>query len=156
MRIYQDLHENKCPLWGKVQKAIHMWVVVSAGNPGTGNSREFPDFWHSRFPGIQGRDPGKKNPMKEVFFRQILRGKEFSMGTYFCDFCIFNVAHYGIIWNCQSKVKRHPGDTKYSSPDIKRNQIWSHKFGQVCFVKAKILTFFKKCYDIDIGVKWML
>ena len=61
-------------------------IVLSAGNPGTGNSREFPDFWHSRFPGIQGRDPGKKNPMNSAFFRQILGEKEFAMGTYFCYF----------------------------------------------------------------------
>ena len=52
-----------------------MLVVLSAGNPGTGNSREFPDFWHSRFPGIQGRDPGKKNPRNKPLFRHTLEEK---------------------------------------------------------------------------------
>ena len=33
-------------------------VVLSAGIPGMGNSREFPDFLPSRFPGKEGRDPG--------------------------------------------------------------------------------------------------
>ena len=48
-------------------KVQHQWqVVVSAGNPGTGNSREFPDFLDSRFPGKRGRDPGKRNPLKTL------------------------------------------------------------------------------------------
>ena len=51
-------------------------LVVSAGNPGTGNSREFPDFLHSRFPGIQGRDPGKKNPRNMPFSSTLWRSNK--------------------------------------------------------------------------------
>ena len=68
-------HRHFCIIATSQFAGVCLALVLSAGNPGTGNSREFPEFWHSRFPGIQGRVPGKKYPLNKACFQVKLWGK---------------------------------------------------------------------------------